>query len=395
LEFVVYTSSVHEKPYYKKSKIRQLQLEQDSGKSLHVPSGNRSLIDLNRAGIALMEIVFEPDLEDGEEAGALVRELSLILQRIGTCSCRMEEGALRVDANISVNRRGMPLGTRTELKNLSSLRSLINGIEFEVNRQIQELEEGRIVINETRSYNSETKQTVPMRDKEERQDYRFMPEPNLPPLKVVYEPGAGRRGDKVNIADLRTKMKELPEVTRQRLIKSFGVKLETAIIILNTPGFLEYFNSVMQTVDPNLGMRAANFISVEMLRILNEANRTLEECPVEPKKVGELVTLLDSGMVSFIKAVDILHLLFQGDTRSPVEIMENENWIKVSDASVIQSVCEQVISENENLVANFKKSGKQKHVNQLIAKVKTKTEGKYDMKHVSETIQKLLQGSPK
>ncbi|GLH00227.1 Glutamyl-tRNA(Gln) amidotransferase subunit B, mitochondrial [Gryllus bimaculatus] len=231
LQFQVYTPSIHKKPYLKSSRIKQLQLEQDSGKSLHDSTEKRSLVDLNRAGVPLMELVFEPDLEDGEEAAALVKELCLILLRLNTCSCKMEEGALRVDANVSVHQPSEPLGTRTEIKNIGSIRGVANAIQFEIQRQINILNKGGVVINETRSWDPVYKQTLPMRDKEEKQDYRYMPEPNLPPLRLLIEGQLIPKDAKnlVNVRELQNRIPELPEETRRKLIKQYGLSSESAI----------------------------------------------------------------------------------------------------------------------------------------------------------------------
>ncbi|XP_045522791.1 glutamyl-tRNA(Gln) amidotransferase subunit B, mitochondrial isoform X6 [Pieris brassicae] len=172
INFQVYTPGVHKKPYNKSSMIKQIQLEQDSGKSLHDIELKQSLVDLNRAGAPLIEIVFEPDLEDGEEAAALVKELVLIVQRLGVCSGRMEEGALRVDANVSIRREGDPLSTRTEIKNIGSVRGVASAVRYEIDRQQSVLENGGNIINETRMWDAAAKVTVPMRDKEVVQDYR-------------------------------------------------------------------------------------------------------------------------------------------------------------------------------------------------------------------------------
>lgn len=169
LTFHVFVPGVNKKPYQKTARLHQLQLEQDSGKSLHDTYDHKSLVDLNRAGVPLMELVFEPDLTDGEEAAALVKELILILTRLGTCSCRMEEGALRVDANISIHKAGTPLGTRTEVKNIGSIRGVSDAISFEIARQISLVNSGGTVHNETRSWDAVNKRTVPMRDKEVQQ----------------------------------------------------------------------------------------------------------------------------------------------------------------------------------------------------------------------------------
>lgn len=208
-----------------------MQLEQDSGKSLHDEILKRSLVDLNRAGLPLMELVFAPDLETGEEASSLVKELILTLKRLKTCSCKMEEGALRVDANISVHQVGEPLGVRTEIKNIGSIRSISQAIKFEVERQLDVIAHGGVIVNETRSWDAETRCTVAMRDKEVLQDYRFMPEPNLPPLVLNMDDNTDTEL-LVSVAAISKTLPELPAETRKRLIDSYKLNQEVAIILV-------------------------------------------------------------------------------------------------------------------------------------------------------------------
>lgn len=200
---------------------------------------DRSLVDLNRAGVPLMELVFEPDLSTGEEAAALVKELCLILTRLGTCSCRMEEGALRVDANISIHAAGTPLGTRTEVKNIGSVRGVADAIAYEIRRQVELVDGGGRVQNETRAWDAVQRCTVAMRDKEVLQDYRFMPEPNLPPLHLdLGDGGDGRSAAAaaasglVSVEALRAEMPELPEETRRRLDEECGIGADVAGILM-------------------------------------------------------------------------------------------------------------------------------------------------------------------
>lgn len=195
----------------------------------------RSLVDLNRAGMPLMELVFEPDLSTGEEAAALVKELCLILTRLGTCSCRMEEGALRVDANISIHAAGTALGTRTEVKNIGSVRGVADAIAFEIRRQVELVDGGGRVQNETRAWDAVQRCTVAMRDKEVLQDYRFMPEPNLPPLHLDVGDGDGRSAAAaglVSVEALRAELPELPEETRRRLDEECGIGADVAGILM-------------------------------------------------------------------------------------------------------------------------------------------------------------------
>lgn len=190
----------------------------------------RSLIDLNRAGVPLMELVFEPDLNNGDEAAALIKELVLILKAIGACSCRMDEGALRVDANISINKPDQPLGIRTEVKNIGSIRGVADAVDYEIKRQIDLVEQGGRVQNETRSWDAISKKTVVMRDKEVLQDYRFMPEPNLPPLRLNVK--NDKSSDLIDVEMIRKSLPELPEQTRTNLVNQRDLRHETAVILV-------------------------------------------------------------------------------------------------------------------------------------------------------------------
>lgn len=230
LSFPVLTPAKNSKPYYKTVRIHQIQLEQDSGKSLHDDELKISLIDLNRAGVPLMELVFEPDLEDGEEAAALVKELILIFNSIETCSCKMEEGALRVDANVSIHKEGEPLGIRTEIKNIGSVRGVAQAIAYEIERQTIVKNNGGIIINETRQWDAISKTTIPMRDKEVVQDYRYMPEPNLLPLHLNMN--SNESDEHVNVKSLEKSLPILPQSLRDELINKYKLSETTAIIIV-------------------------------------------------------------------------------------------------------------------------------------------------------------------
>ncbi|KAM8879131.1 glutamyl-tRNA(Gln) amidotransferase subunit B, mitochondrial isoform 2-T2 [Spinachia spinachia] len=230
--------------------IKQIQLEQDSGKSLHDDARGQTLIDLNRAGVGLMELVMEPDMSCGEEAAAAVRELQLILQALGTCQGNMSEGQLRVDANVSVHHPGEPLGIRTEVKNINSVRYLARAIDYEIQRQIKVLQRGGTVQNETRAYDSKSGETIPMRDKEGLQDYRFMPEPNLPPL-IVYEDNASLPAgvdarQVVVVQEVKAGLPQLPGVIRDRLVQTHGILPEHGFTLVNEDGLTEYFEAVLK-----------------------------------------------------------------------------------------------------------------------------------------------------
>ncbi|KAG9480051.1 hypothetical protein GDO78_011848 [Eleutherodactylus coqui] len=281
-------------------RVKQVQLEQDSGKSLHDDAMHQTLIDLNRAGIALMEIVMEPDMTCGEEAAAAVRELQLILQTLATSHANMSEGQMRVDANISVHHPGEPYGVRTEVKNINSARFLAKAIDYEIKRQKEILDIGGTILNETRAFDYKLGVTIPMRDKEGKQDYRFMPEPNLPPL-ILYDTNslpANMKADQViNIDLIKEKLPELPSVTRERLVEQYGILPEHSFTLVNEDGLQEYFEAVVKlsNVDPK---KIIGWVIKDLLGHLRQQNLTIKQSMVTPSSLAELLTLLEKRVIS-------------------------------------------------------------------------------------------------
>ncbi|GIY34459.1 glutamyl-tRNA(Gln) amidotransferase subunit B, mitochondrial [Caerostris extrusa] len=243
IKFVVHGKTNNSPSYECIAYLKQIQLEQDSGRSFHV-KGAKSLIDLNRAGIGLMELVFEPNLKNGTEAAALVKALISVLKQIGTCTCEMEEGTLRVDANVSVNKIGEPFGVRTEVKNINSLRYIARAVDYEMERQIKIIENGGLIVNETRAYDYSSKKTIFMRDKEILQDYRFMPEPNLPPIRLYDNSDKDKLencDNVLNIDDFQKRLPVLPEKERETLICKYKLPLNVADRIVHSSGFMKIF----------------------------------------------------------------------------------------------------------------------------------------------------------
>lgn len=392
LEYPVFTPGSHHKTYNKKSFIKQLQLEQDSGKSLHDEQACRSLVDLSRAGVPLMELVFEPDLENGEEAAALVKELMLILQHLGTCSCKMEEGALRVDANVSVHREGEPLGVRTEVKNIGSVRAVAHAVEYEIDRHVKILEAGGVIVNETRAWDADSRQTVPMRDKEEKQDYRYMPEPNLPPLRVLLDDCHGvpdSYSHHVNVGYLKRTLPELPRETREKLTNQYGISPESAIILVNENALLKHFYGIMKekrSRDPRL---STNILIMELLTILNKNKLPLESSQIPSKSLGDVVDLLQSKKINLVTARKLLQEIISGNPESPSEVMEKCGWTQITDESEIERLCTAVIEQNPNLVEQFC-AGKTKVFNSLVGKVAKITENRANMAAVVQVLREKL-----
>lgn len=390
LSFQVFTPGIHKKPYKKSSKIKQLQLEQDSGKSLHDDIEKISLVDLNRAGIPLMEIVFEPDLKDGEEAAALIKELSIILQRLRTCSCKMEEGALRVDANVSINKEGHPLGTRTEIKNIASIRGVANAVQFEIQRQISIVSQGGVIENETRAWDALQKQTVPMRDKEVKQDYRYMPEPNLPPLRLHVEgfPPPKDAKNLINVKSLRNQLPEMPEETRQKLVNTYGLPFESAINLVNNDTLLQYFFQIMESKGRDSKL-AANILLMNYLETLNKNKIPISECSLPSKSLGIVIDLLQEKKINQNIAKMLLNELISVPNCSPLQIIEEKGWILITDENEIRKLCEDILLNNPKMVQQYK-SGKSKVFNAFVGLVAKQTNQSVCMKTVVQEFKKLL-----
>ncbi|XP_018420648.1 PREDICTED: glutamyl-tRNA(Gln) amidotransferase subunit B, mitochondrial [Nanorana parkeri] len=359
-------------------RIKQIQLEQDSGKSLHDDCSRQTLIDLNRAGIGLMEIVMEPDMTCGEEAAAAVRELSLILQSLGTSLANMSEGQLRVDANISVHHPGEPYGVRAEVKNINSARFLSRAIDYEIQRQTEILNNGGVILNETRAFDYKLGATIPMRDKEGKQDYRFMPEPNLPPL-ILYDsktlPNNVDSAQVINIDLIKEMLPELPNVTRERLVEEYGILPEHSHVLVNEDGLKEYFESVvrMTRVDPK---KIIGWVIKDLLGYLRQENLTIKQSVITPTSLAELVTLLGDRVISSSAAQQVFQELCKGGNKSPTQIIKEKN-LGLLDRRQLEDICQKIVDEHHVQVAAIRQ-GNLKVMNKLIGLVQKASKGRTD-----------------
>ncbi|KAG9344059.1 hypothetical protein JZ751_012538 [Albula glossodonta] len=365
----------------KSVRIKQIQLEQDSGKSMHDDSRSQTFIDLNRAGVGLMELVMEPDMSCGEEAAAAVRELQLILQALGTCQGNMAEGQLRVDANISVHHPGEPLGVRTEVKNINSARFLAKAIDYEIERQIEVLESGGAVLNETRAFDYKSGQTIPMRDKEGLQDYRFMPEPNLPPL-IVYDrerapPPAGADPAQVVLLDaVRELIPELPRARRARLVDTYGILAEHSFTLVNEDGLTEYFEVVARETRAG-PKKAIGWVINDVLGLLKQQGLNVSQSPVSPHALSELLDLLEAGRVSSSAAKTVFQELWNGAGRSAAQIVEELDLGLVDNSTELLRICQHVIDSHPDEVQAIR-AGNRKVLNRLMGLVQKQTKGRAD-----------------
>ncbi|XP_032004164.1 glutamyl-tRNA(Gln) amidotransferase subunit B, mitochondrial isoform X1 [Hylobates moloch] len=383
-------------------RIKQIQLEQDSGKSLHDDLRSQTLIDLNRAGVGLLEVVLEPDMSCGEEAATAVRELQLILQALGTSQANMAEGQLRVDANISVHHPGEPLGVRTEVKNLNSIRFLAKAIDYEIQRQISELENGGEILNETRSFHHKLGCTMSMRDKEGKQDYRFMPEPNLPPL-VLYDatslPAGADPQQVINIDQIRETLPELPSVTREKLVQQYGMLLEHSFTLLNEVGLLEFFQNVIKETraEPK---RVTSWVLNTFLGYLKQQNLAVSESvnvfsllgatsPVTPSALAELLDLLDSRTISSSAAKQVFDELWKREGKTPRQIVSEKQLELMQDQGALEQLCHSVMEAHPQVVMDVKK-GNPRAVNKLIGLVRKATQSRADPVMIKELLEKKL-----
>lgn len=386
LSFPVVVPDSSRKPYYKTVRLHQLQLEQDSGKSLHDEDAGISMIDLNRAGVPLMELVFDPDLEDGEEAAALVKELVLILTSLETCSCKMEEGAFRVDANISIHQENEPLGVRTEVKNIGSVRGVAQAVAYEIQRQITVKNQGGVIVNETRSWNAPTKSTIPMRDKEVVQDYRFMPEPNLPPLHLNLSQQDS--DELINVRRIQEELPELPQAFREKLVAEQNLTQELAIILVNQQALFSYFKEITEANKNRSAKSVANFLMNDLLTICNKNNIEVDACKISAGHLGEVVDMLESSELNFNLSRMILQEMLES-SKSPREISNEKNLKQISDEVEIERICQEVLksAEGQKMLKSYK-AGKTKVLGAITAKI-YKFENRINMAKVNEYLKKL------
>jgi len=357
--------------------ITRLHLEQDAGKSIHDRNPRKTLIDLNRSGVALMEIVSEPDLRSSEEAGAYLTKIRSILRYLGTCDGNMQEGSLRADVNVSVRKPGNDLGTRCEIKNVNSIRFVREAIDFEASRQVEVLEEGGEVIQETRLFDPDKGQTRSMRTKEEAHDYRYFPDPDLLPLEL--EEGW--------VEEIKNTLPELPDEKKHRFIEQYGLNGVDAALLVAERETAEYFEEVALGREPQI---AANWVTGELFGALNRSGLELGKSPVGSEQLGALIGLISDGTVSNRLAKDVFDIMFETG-EDPEEIVEKRGLKQVSDMGLIERAVDEALANGVAQVEQYR-AGNEKVLGWFVGQVMKATQGKANPHAVNELLRKKLQG---
>jgi aspartyl-tRNA(Asn)/glutamyl-tRNA(Gln) amidotransferase subunit B len=357
--------------------ITRLHLEQDAGKSLHDQHPSLTYVDLNRAGVALMEIVSEPDLRSAEEAGIYLRKLRSILRYLGTCDGNMEEGSLRCDCNVSVRRPGEPLGTRCEIKNVNSIRYVMQAIEHEARRQIELIEEGGRVEQQTRLFDARGGITRPMRTKEEAHDYRYFPDPDLLPL--VLDPDWVKR--------LRAELPELPDAKKARFVSDYGLSADDADVLVAEKETALYFERVAKGRDPKV---AANWVMGDLFGVLNRLAIGIDQSPVSVEQLGALIDLIADGTISGRLAKDVFAEMAASGA-DPAAIVEAKGLRQVTDSRAIETVIDAVLTAQAEKVAEYR-AGRDKLYGFFVGEIMRATQGKANPALVHELLWKQLAG---
>lgn len=347
----------------KKIRITRIHIEEDAGKLNHDEFGGGSLVDLNRAGVPLIETVSEPDIRSAEEAESYLRKLKSIFEYIEVSDCKMQEGSLRADVNVSVKKKtDTKLGTRTEMKNMNSFRSIVRAIEYEVDRQIDILEDGGTITQETLRWDDVSGKTFPMRDKEDAQDYRYFPDPDLVAIKLSEE----------YIQNIKDNLPELPESRKQRYLEEYNLSEKDAKLLTSSKYLSDLFEGAVKVC--NNPKAVNNWIISDISRILNETETEPISIPFDSNQLGKLVILIDKGTISSSIGKKVLVELFE-NPRDPEDIIKEKGWIQISDEGAIKEVVMKILEANSQSIADYK-AGKDKALGFLVGQAMKETKGK-------------------
>ncbi len=359
----------------KKIGITRLHLEQDAGKSLHVENTDYSLIDLNRSGCGLMEIVSEPDLRSPIEAAQYVKKLRSILRYIGSCDGNMERGNLRADVNVSVRQKDSKLGTRCEIKNVNSIKFIQQAIEHEAKRQVKIIESGKTLKQETRLFDPQKGETRSMRSKEESHDYRYFPDPDLPPLRI----------EEKLVEQLKKEMPELPDMKKQRFISDYAIKEYDATILVSEREIADFFEELIPNRDTKL---VISWLTGELFSYLKKKNIGIKDKNISVDKMGELIDLIQNGTLSNRLAKELFEEYIEGN-KSAKELVNEKGMIQISDENVINKMIDEVLESNPKMLDDFR-NGKEKLFGFFVGQIMKVSNGKANPQMVNTFLKKKL-----
>jgi aspartyl-tRNA(Asn)/glutamyl-tRNA(Gln) amidotransferase subunit B len=356
--------------------IERLHLEQDAGKSIHDVDPKSTFVDLNRSGVALMEIVSKPDLRSLDEVNAYIKKLRSIMRYLETCDGNMQEGSLRADVNVSVRKKHTEkLGTRCEIKNVNSIKFMQMAIDYEANRQVDLIEDGKKIDQETRLFDTKKNETRSMRSKEDAHDYRYFPDPDLLPLEIKND----------FIEKIKSEIPELPDEKKKRFIDKFNLSPYEANILVSDKETSEYFEKVIKNSDVKL---ATNWITGELFALLNEKDLGITQSPISAENLSKLINLIKNGTISGKIAKTVFELMANGDL-DPQKVVEEKGLKQESDPKALESLIDKVIAENPDKVKEYK-SGKEKLFGFFVGQAMKVSDGKANPKLVNDILKKKL-----
>jgi aspartyl-tRNA(Asn)/glutamyl-tRNA(Gln) amidotransferase subunit B len=357
--------------------ITRIHLEEDAGKNLHQSAGNASLVDLNRAGTPLMEIVSEPDIRTAEEASEYLKKLRSILRYIEVSDADMEKGNFRCDANVSIRPVGAKeFGTRAEIKNVNSFKFVQKAIEYEIKRQAQILDEGGRVVQETRLFDSNKGVTFSMRSKEEAHDYRYFPEPDLVPIKIAA----------AAIEEIRKSIPELPDAKRERFAKNYGLPEYDADMLTQSRAMADYFEEATRL--SNQPKSVSNWMMGELMRLLNADAKEIDDSPIKPDRLAGLIKMIDSGVISIKIAKTVFEEMYKNG-KDAETVVQEQGLVQVSDTGAIETIIDEVIKANPGQAADYR-SGKDKLFGFFVGQVMKASKGKANPDVVNQLLKKKL-----
>ena len=360
----------------KKVGITRIHIEEDAGKLNHDDYGRGSLVDLNRAGVPLIEIVSEPDMRSSDEADKYLKKLKSILEYIEVSDCKMQEGSLRADVNVSVHKYGTPFGIRTEMKNMNSFRSITRAIEYEIERQIEVIENGGTIDQETLRWDEISGKTFSMRDKEDAQDYRYFPEPDLVAIRLSDE----------YIENVKRSLPELPESRKERYLNEYKLSEKEAKTLTASKYLSDFFEKGVEiSHNPKA---VCNWLTSDIARILNENEMEPDEIPFSPEDLTELIGLIEKGTISSKIAKDVLEKMFE-ENEKPSVIIEKNGWVQISDEGAIKEVVQKILDANPQSVIDFK-NGKDKAIGFLVGQAMKETRGKANPGMLNEMFRNAM-----